>query len=150
MKHQQRKFCTNGRFRLLLLFLSVFLTLQAQAQSITLNLPKGTLKEAIEEIKKQTGYQFFYEDKLGELPVNKIAVKNKDIHQTLSQVLANTAVTYKVKGKIVYLTGKDGENEEKNNSPGQQKKQITGRVVDKDGFPLPGVSITVKGKRLVP
>ena len=61
-------------------------------------------------------------------------------------MLANTAVMYKVKGKIVYLTGKDGENE-KNNSPGQQKKQITGRVVDKDGFPLPGVSITVKGKK---
>jgi TonB-linked SusC/RagA family outer membrane protein len=145
MKHQQRKFCALGRFQLLLLFLLVFLTLQAQAKSITLTLPKGTLKEAIEEIKKQTGYQFFYEDKLGELPVSRIAVKNKDIHQTLSQVLANTSVAYKVEGKIVYLTEKDEENEERITSPRQDKKTVSGLVMDENGDPLPSTTITIVG-----
>ena len=99
MKHQQGKLWTNRRFRVLLLFLSVFLTLQAQAKSITLDLPKGTLKEAIEEIKKQTGYQFFYEDKLGELPISRIAVKNSDIHRLCRRYWLTPPSCTKWKGK---------------------------------------------------
>lgn len=145
MKHQQGKFCTKWRFWLFLLFLSLFLTLQAQAKSIMLDLPKGTLREAIEEIKKQTGYQFFYEDKLGELSVSRITVKNSDIHQTLSQILANIPVTYKVEGKIVYLTKKVERKGEKVNSPQQNKKSVSGRVVDDKEIPLPGATITIDG-----
>lgn len=37
------------------------------------------------------------------------------------------------------------KNEKGVSSDLQQKKQISGRVVDQDGFPLPGVAITVKG-----
>lgn len=141
MKHKRQRSC---RLRLLLLFLCGALTLHAQAKSITLDLPKGTLREAIEEIKKQTDYQFFYEDKLGELPVSRITIKNSDLHQTLSQVLANTSITYKMEEKVVYLTVKTVDKNEKT-SLDRKKRRITGKVFDVKGESLIGVNVREVG-----
>ena len=132
------------RFQLLLLFLSLFLTLQAQAKSITLDLPKGTLRETVEKIGKQTSYRFFYEDNLGETQVNDVKRKEMDIHQTLSQVLANTCVTYKVEGKVVYLTAKTVKKNEQT-AQQQEKRRVTGKVFDVKGESLIGVNVVKEG-----
>jgi len=133
-----------SRLWLLLLFLSGALTLHAQAKLITLDLPKGKLREAIEEIKRQTDYQFFYEDNLNETRVNSVKGKDLDIHQTLSRVLAHTSISYKVEGRVVYLSvetvDKDGKN-----IPQQEKRRITGKVFDVKGESLIGVNILEAG-----
>ncbi len=144
MKHEKKR--VEYRLRLILLFMIGAFALSAQAKTITLNLPEGRLKDAIENISEQTDYLFFYEDDL-DLDitlVNAINVKSMDINQTLTRMLANTDITYKVDGKVIYLMRKN----EQDNSGGLQQKEnrrVTGRVFDIDGELLIGVNVIETG-----
>lgn len=144
MKHEKRR--TGCRLRLVLLFIISAFTLFAQGKPITLNIPDGRLKDVIENLSEQTNYQFFYEDDLDldRTIVKGINVKDMDINQILTRVLANTNITHKVDGKVIYLMRR---NEQKNIADTQQKegRRVTGRVFDKNGELLIGVNVLEVG-----
>lgn len=144
MRFYQEKLHSKWRIRLLFLFFCMILTLQAQGKSITLDLQRGTLKEAVDKLKKQTGYQFFYEDEIGRIPISNVKIDHDDIDQALSQILANSPVTYKVDGKVVYLTEKR-DNLESASFSKEGDRRITGRVIDARGETLIGVNVTEAG-----
>ena len=54
---------------------------------IVLSTPKTTLGAVIKNIKSQSNYQFFYDDKLAETPVNAIDVKNGSLQSVLDAAL---------------------------------------------------------------
>lgn len=144
MKHE--KMHLDCRLRLILLFMIGTFALFAQGKTITLNMPNSSLKDVIEDIREQSNYQFFYEDDLNldKTQVNGINVISTDIDQALMGVLANTDITYKMDGNVIYLMRK---NQQQNGVDPQQKEErrVTGRVFDKDGELLIGVNILEVG-----
>jgi len=116
-------------------------TVFAQESVINLNLAKTTLGNAINEVKKQTGYQFFYEDSFAKISIPSVSVKDASIKVVLDKILQNTGITYKIKEKVIYLTKKEGATPEKSSN----SKKMQGKVVGSKDEPLMGVTVQVEG-----
>ena len=128
--------------RALLILLFVAAPMQWTRAQIVLSTPKTTLGAVIKNIKSQSNYQFFYDDKLAETPVNAIDVKNGSLQTVLDAALQGKGITYKIEDNIVYLSA-PGEPQ----TPQQtgQERTVTGTVVDATGEALIGVNVQVKG-----
>ena len=90
--------------RALLILLFVAAPIQWTRAQIVLSTPKTTLGAVIKNIKSQSNYQFFYDDKLAEMPVNAIDVKNGSLQSVLDAALQGKGITYKIEDNIVYLS----------------------------------------------
>ena len=131
---------TFMRALLVLLFMAV--SIQWGFAQLNLNVSRGTLGTVIEQIKSQSKYQFFYDDKLAALSVENVKVNNVSIEDALNVILKGKNISYKVEDNIVYLSEKTATSQEGK----QQGKErtITG-VVSDDMGPLIGVNVLVKG-----
>lgn len=120
------------------------------SQQITLSQKRSPIIKVFDEIKKQTGYRFWYEDKLiaRSKPVD-ISVENASLEQVLELVFRNQPFTYEIIGKVIALKEKTERAESINAPPApEQDKRITGVVKDTLGNPIPGVSYSIKGTRM--
>ncbi len=109
--------------------------------NVTLNLKNVSLEEVIWEIQKQTDLVFIYGKKdIEHLKNLNVKAKEKNAIELLFELLENTDITVQeVDGTYVFKKKKTAKG---NNGP---KVEITGKVVDKDGEPLPGATILEKG-----
>ena len=87
--------------RALLILLFVAAPMQWTRAQIVLSTPKTTLGAVIKNIKSQSNYQFFYDDKLAETPVNAIDVKNGSLQSVLDAALQGKGITYKIEASIL-------------------------------------------------
>ena len=113
-----------------------FTVLAQSDQRITLNLQKATLEQVIWEIQKKTGFTFMYGSNdiqtVRNITLNE---KDKSIREILDKCLRGTSLTYEISGKEIIIKQTDAN----------KKRTIKGVVVDKDGMPLPGASVRLKG-----
>lgn len=120
------------------------------SQKVNLNETNTPLTKVLKEIKKQTGYVFFYDNK----DVNN---KNVNVHLTdaslddaLTECLKNQSLTYKIVNKAIVLQQTDVVTANKASNLVAAVITITGQVVDDKDLPLPGVTVKVKdGKAAV-
>lgn len=129
------------------LLVLLFMTVSAQwgFAQLNLNVSRATLGAVIEQIKSQSKYQFFYDDKLAALSVENVKVKDASITDALNTILKGKNISYKVEDNIVYLSEKS--NSQQSNQQGNQQgkeRTVTG-VVSDDMGPLIGVNVLVKG-----
>lgn len=129
------------------LLVLLFMTFSAQwgFAQLNLNVSRATLGTVIEQIKSQSKYQFFYDDKLTTLPVENVKMKNVSIVDALNAVLKGKNISYKVEENIVYLSEKSNSQQEGNQQGAE--RVITGQVSDDMG-PLIGVNVLIKGSSL--
>lgn len=116
------------------------------AQTVTLNVKNIPFDQVLDDIEKQSGYHFLYDDQL----INKgtpisISVKNRPLDEVLAKCFAGQPFTYVIKEKNVIVTVKV-ENTEKRIADAI-RVTVTGLVTDDKGQFLPGVSISVKGTK---
>ncbi|WP_172594468.1 TonB-dependent receptor [Mariniphaga sediminis] len=120
----------------------------SQATKLNLRLKNVSLESVIWNIKKQTEFSFFYnsEDIKG---VKNIDVDLEDVtvEEILLSVLNETDLTFEIVHKTIIIR-KDIRLKSRpvvilEQQP--QQKEITGKVTDTGGQPLPGVTIVVKG-----
>ena len=71
---------------------------------LNLNVSRTTLGTVIEQIKSQSKYQFFYDDKLATMAVENVKVKNASIEDALNAILKGKNISFKVEDNIVYLS----------------------------------------------
>lgn len=73
-----------------------------------------------------------------------VVAENKTLDEILSEVLKNTGITYEVTHNTVVL------RKGKVNAalPQSKTSEVTGKVTDRSGSPLPGVTILIKGTSL--
>lgn len=117
-------------------------------QTISLNLKNATVKQALTEIRKKSGYQIVYKESLlkNKKLINLVQTEIT-VQEALNKILANENVAYEVRDKLILLKPASAEQNIDQLVVSNESKQYTatGRVVDKNGAPLPGATVTEKG-----
>lgn len=118
------------------------LNLSVFSQDISLVLNDITVKEAIEQLKKVTGYSFVFSS--SDLDTQKhvsLNVKNSSIDDVVSQILTGQSdVVYKIQGKKIII-----KRNARKNSDSNRKIKVQGRVLDVNGESVIGATIKENG-----
>ena len=139
-----QKILLTMRLTLFLMVLSVFSAFSssyAQKTKLNLNAKNSQVKDVLNEIENQSEFFFMYDNKQVDVErkVN-MAVSSMNIDQVLQKLFEGTGTGFKVVNRQILLFPLNSAG-----SLSQQGNNISGRVTDSSGSPLPGVSIVVKG-----
>jgi TonB-dependent starch-binding outer membrane protein SusC len=118
------------------------------AQKLSLSLKDRSLEDVFREIKKKTGYTFFYKlQMLEQAKKVSLTVENEDLNEVLDIIFKNQPLTYEMVNKTVVVKAKlAGSAATMVVEPAAAPAlTVVGKVTDDKGSPLPGVSVQVKG-----
>ena len=137
------------RITIVALFTCIYTLLAVEANSqnarVSIQANGFSIQKVISEIEKQTEYLFVYDK--NDVNVSRkvsLSANNESVSEVLSKIFEGTGVTYKVVGKNITLI-KGREIADLNMINQQSLKKITGQVVDKNGDPVIGANVVVKG-----
>ena len=123
-----------------------FFTLDGYSQTVTLSGIDMPLKRVLNTIKSQTGYIFFYEEKLMKeaRPVT-IGVKNAPVEKVLNQIFEEQPLTWLLEDRTITINRKPAQAITPQTTNADQTYRITGTVKDPEGGPVDAASVTIKG-----
>ncbi|WP_421918816.1 SusC/RagA family TonB-linked outer membrane protein [Marinifilum sp.] len=130
-------------FLILVLSYSATAKTYSQQQRVSMEMEQATILEVLNEIKEQTGLRFvYYKDMFDESAKMDVEVENEEVKQVLDELLRERGLECEVEEEVitfrqVVLSAPTHVKQEKN--------IVTGKVTDKEGVPIPGVSVLVKG-----
>ena len=141
-----RKFLTIMKLSIFIICVSALSVLAAgsysQTTKLSLQAQNSTIEHVLKQIEDQSEYRFFYTEKLNMDKRIDTDFENSGIKEVLNRVFKDTNIDYKIVGRQVALfSDKDNYTDFEM----QQARDVTGKVTDPSGQPLPGVSIVVKG-----
>jgi TonB-linked SusC/RagA family outer membrane protein len=113
-----------------------------QLELITLNLKEVTIKQVFIAIEKQIDSKFIYRSDQSFLQ-NKISLTiiNQDLNQVLNVVSAKANLDFKITKNGVLVK----ELLVLRNNSSQEKRRISGTVLDGTNLPIPGASVAISG-----
>ena len=126
----------------LMLSLSAFAA-NADAQQVSVTVSNAKVKTVLNSISDQTGLSLAYSAQVVDLN-RKVSLNfvNTEVSEVLNAMFGNTAIGYEIKDGKIYLF----KAAEKTTAlANQQKKIITGTVVDPNGEAVIGANVLVKG-----
>lgn len=114
------------------------------AQKVNLNLKNVKIEDALSAIGKQTKHRFLYSDDVtrGAKRIS-LNLKNVSLEDALQEVLSENNYSYKVIANTITINNNLVNHSEVKYEVLQNS--ISGTVKDKEGKPLSGASVTVKG-----
>jgi TonB-linked SusC/RagA family outer membrane protein len=118
----------------------------SQNTRLTLEMENKTLKDVFREIEKNSEFILFYNDRTIDLSRRtSISIKDGNIREILDVLFKDSDTEYRIADRqIILYSAKAAEREPQ--SPQQPgNRAATGHVVDRNGHPLPGVTITITG-----
>lgn len=134
---------------MMIAFLAVTIQLSATgfSQTITISKRSASLEEVIKEIEKQSGYHFFYNERLLENTKRvNIQVKNVPLEKALTECFEGQPLNYSIVEKTIVLKRKATTNLSSGVSSAITSfLDVSGVVTDEANSPLIGVSVLVKG-----
>ncbi len=110
---------------------------------ISLSAENESIESILKKIEQQISFSFVYNSSV--IDVNQKAslnVNNQDISESLNLLLAGKNINYTFRDKHIVLTP---EAQGRTMAPEQDEITVTGVVRDKEGVPLIGVNVYVKG-----
>lgn len=133
----------RGRWLRLGLLLTLLIPVLGYAQDmnkkISLKVNNEQLSQALLKVEKASGYymiQFSYNE------TNKYRVTadidNKTAPQAVAELLSTTPLTYSVNRQFIRISTPTNES---------GKREVSGRVTDTEGNPLPGTTVIVRGQK---
>lgn len=136
------------RWIILLLFvLALSFSNKSHAQTVTFDLKNASIVRATTEIRKQTKYDFTYNDLILK-KANPVTLKlvKEPLNSALKKLFAGQDLDYEIKDRIIIITEKkanvaNGANNNGLNSP------VNGNVTNESGKPMEGVTVRVKGTK---
>lgn len=131
--------------------MAVSASVYSQKTKIDLQLRNSTVADILKSIEGNSEFIFVYDTELINTRIEKsISLRDAKIETVLDELFGSSNIAYLVDDRQVFLYKKDDLKQleflkSELNSEQPQKKDISGKVSDNDGVPLPGVSIVVKG-----
>ncbi|MFV0266538.1 MAG: TonB-dependent receptor plug domain-containing protein, partial [Draconibacterium sp.] len=116
----------------------------SQATKLTLNVENSTVKEILSEIERQSEFRFFYSGSVDIDRKTSVNKRNSKIFDILDEIFIGTEIEYEVIGRQIALVS-TGEHFTLPTNIQDQQRSVSGKVVDSEGLPLPGVTVVVKG-----
>jgi TonB-linked SusC/RagA family outer membrane protein len=116
---------------------------KSYAQLVTINEKNVSLTEIFDKIQAETGYRFFWEE--SEISNVKLSVniKNANLEAALEEVFKGLPFTYSITKKSIVIQKKEQSFFERVVSA-LLAVDVSGKVVDDQGLPLPGATISFK------
>ncbi|MCC8408179.1 SusC/RagA family TonB-linked outer membrane protein [Mucilaginibacter sp. UR6-1] len=132
---------------ILLLIGTLHLSAASYSQTVSISRQNATLETVFKDIKKQTGYLFFYNGKINtKSPRLNVDLKNVTLDEALNFCLSRYNLTYTIVDKTIVVRNKAPEAGETVATAPKAKFQLSGKVIAADSKEaLPGVNIAVKG-----
>jgi TonB-linked SusC/RagA family outer membrane protein len=119
-------------------------------QKITLNEKEAPLTKVFKEIKKQTGYRFFYlSQQMDEAKKVTIHVKDATVDEVLQLCFKEQPFGYEIKENMIIIKQKLRVTTsiiQEITPPGNI--EVKGVITDEDGNPLVGANVKVKGSNI--
>ena len=115
----------------------------SQVNEISLHLEDATLEQALEAIKQQSEYSFWYRnDEINLGRKVSVNINNQNIANVLDRLIATQGLAYTINEKhiVIYKT-----NEKASHPMITNNKKITGKVTDEKNEPIIGANVVVKG-----
>lgn len=142
------------KLTLMLLILGVWQVsakVYSQNAKINIQVIEMELSEFLWELQQNSEVVFVY--RTSDLEgYEKISLEkeNASVTEILEEVLSNTDLEYKFDKDVIVISKKHEKivlplNEQQQQQQQKEKKELKGKVTDKDGVPLPGVSVVIKG-----
>ncbi|MCY1636547.1 SusC/RagA family TonB-linked outer membrane protein [Marinifilum sp. D737] len=104
---------------------------------------KTSLVDVLEDLNNQTGTYFMYNvHEIDDEIEVQLDMENASLEEVLNEICKQAPVKYEIVEDFVIITKKDPVPVVKEV---QEKKELKGKVTDKYGEPLPGVSVVIKG-----
>lgn len=146
------------RITLFMLFFSILFSQAATGYSqdveLTLNLKSASIKEICEEIEKKSDFRFIFAGNAKKIINKKIdlTADSQDINEILDNMLSDTDLNYRILDEqvVIYrdntkIIPKEVVKIVSELIGQQQKKEITGTIIDKEGEAVIGANIVEKG-----
>ena len=134
---------------LILLAISLQVSAAALSQEITLSVQKAPLREVMQSIRKQSGYQFIIESSYLDIakPVS-VDLRSVPIEEALEKVFAEQPFGYVVKNRTVVVSKKKEQHDDLLASVEINLQiDLHGTVADSAGNPLMSATVKVKEQR---
>lgn len=118
-----------------MLLLTVF-SGAAIAQTLNASYKNQSLEEVLTDLKQKTNYNFVYQKQIlaGTQPITA-TFNDASLSYILERVLYNNGLDYEIVKETVIIKKAEREN---------FKKVVSGRILDENGEPLPGVNVRIK------
>ncbi len=132
----------------ILLLAIVQVNAESYAQTITLSGQNVSIENVFKEIKKQTKYRLICNTNIIKgTPNMDLDVKNLSLQEFLDQLAKANDLSYVIENKTIVVKKKPVRNSVL--TPPVQQREITGKVTDKQGAPLRGVTVILKHTQVV-
>lgn len=134
------------------ILMATFLHVSAdvRAQKVTIDVSKAPLEEVLSDLRKQTGYDVFYNSRMikNAAPVT-LSVKGTDLEKALDRIFANQLFTYTIESNSIVVKERPGDASGPLRIVLQQDRRLVGRVTNQAGQALEGVSVFFPGRPAV-
>jgi len=128
---------------MLLTALQVNAVVKSQETLLNVNVARVSLVEVLKMIESKSDYTCLYShEDVAKVDNLTVELKNVTVQEILDVCLKGTRLGYKIVDQTIVIRNLS-EMEQKNGEAKQ--RTITGRVTDKSGVPLPGVTVMIKG-----
>lgn len=132
---------------ILQLALCLQISAKSYSQKISISTTGTPLKKVLKEIEKQSGYQFFFKEKvIKSAGMVDMHVTNADIKDALNQCLKAKGLIYNIVNKVVVIREGEAPAAPVNEAPpAALRLELKGIIKDEQGTPLPGATVVIKG-----
>lgn len=128
---------------ILLLIGTLHVAAASFSQTVTISRRNTSLETVFKDIKKQTGFLFFYNGKVNTSSTTlNVSLINAPLEEALVSLLAKQNLAFEIVNKTIVITNKVAQAEQQS-----ALIEVIGKVIDNESQGLPGVNITVKNKR---
>lgn len=123
-----------------LIIACILLSVPTLAQQITFSKKNATINDIRKALEKQAGYTIFYSNAVSlQLKPVTIRMNNGTVEQLLDEYFKYQTFTYTIIGKAITIIPRN-----RNQTTDTRLANIKGRIVNEQGEPVPGATITVK------
>jgi len=121
----------------------------SQKTNLNLTLRNTSITEAISKIESSSDFIFIYDAEiLNNTNKVNLNIKSKSIEYLLDQLLAGIDVKYLIDERQVFIYKKDDPKILADYLVNRLPKQVKGTIKDKQGLPIQGATVTVKGTKI--